>query len=758
MRFAMAMLLVLTSFAGVAQAIPASVIAAGQPVKGAEVCIWKAGRPSNPITRFFASSDTTCGSADADMPIPPGEWNLFARKAPHMVSDEVVLLTDAARPQQIVLKIVPAVLPDLRALELIDSEHSFAYIAHTHAALPLDGKTPIPIGATITPVVITKSRVVRIGRALRVEQGKPASLVADSPTANHSHVVVPVLYTSVPKGKFAAPELTATDASGRLTPTIARLAPIRDSVELTFARNLPVGSVTIELHGERWKTATAHVDLPAKSNVFVVESPITTSATSRVIVHWWTPTDFRSLVQTPQPCAEKDPNETDVSTTFAAAVMRCPGQKPGMPINSVRRAECVSVTEQTLSLNRREGIVEFADVPAGLYFLRFTVPALPTIYKSIDVPEDESFRSDAELRYATFFGKIKRDGKPAHARFFGTVSNPDTGEYVAVLTAMPRSGIPTPVLACDGSWYYMAVFDVGPTENAAFDIDVPKNRIEVHVVDETTGAAIEKAAVTLGAATPGSSYSADFSGDAGQTDASGELVIEPVVDNRMLLVCASDSSHESKCADRFTMKDTPEKTVLLSLPRIVKHQGRLVNAGPVTLGSLKWFTNDGRMTEVVSTFAGDGTFTYQRRHNEGEIVVLTTPSTPLYAFLQPRLDVDEPFLIEIPTARRRTFSVTLSPDSKEKVAFVALSIGGVVVPVNALGNHMHSRHLQSALLPGWTATIPDVLETGPITVILVPGSFMEQFPPESQIQLPLVPSVGSLPRQQLGERDTVTFP
>lgn len=48
MRFAMAMLLVLTSFAGVAQAIPVSVIAAGQPVKGAEVCIWKAGRPVEP--------------------------------------------------------------------------------------------------------------------------------------------------------------------------------------------------------------------------------------------------------------------------------------------------------------------------------------------------------------------------------------------------------------------------------------------------------------------------------------------------------------------------------------------------------------------------------------------------------------------------------------------------------------------------------------------------------------------------------------
>jgi hypothetical protein len=121
--------------------------------------------------------------------------------------------------------------------------------------------------------------------------------------------------------------------------------------------------------------------------------------------------------------------------------------------------------------------------------------------------------------------------------------------------------------------------------------------------------------------------------------------------------------------------------------------------------------------------------------------------------LHPRVNDGEDLIVRVPTAPRRTFQVFLSEDEKEG-AFIALRVGQVIISINVLGWHLDRHDLQSPLQPGHSVVIPDILATGPIRVILVPGLMTLQYP---EIELPHVPEMGTFPQQDLGDRDTITF-
>src|SRR5437867_1483828 len=50
----------------------------GKAVDGAEVCAFRAGDLSSPVTRFFAGGAQTCYAARGDVRLPPGTWNVYA--------------------------------------------------------------------------------------------------------------------------------------------------------------------------------------------------------------------------------------------------------------------------------------------------------------------------------------------------------------------------------------------------------------------------------------------------------------------------------------------------------------------------------------------------------------------------------------------------------------------------------------------------------------------------------------------------------
>ena len=72
------------------------------------------------------------------------------------------------------------------------------------------------------------------------------------------------------------------------------------------------------------------------------------------------------------------------------------------------------------------------------------------LQKEVRVAADKPNDVEFEIRYATFFGRVTRGGKPLHVRLFETATDPDTGDYTAALPALPKAGAVVTLVPCDG--------------------------------------------------------------------------------------------------------------------------------------------------------------------------------------------------------------------------------------------------------------------------------------------------------------------
>ncbi len=695
----------------------------GSLVQAGEVCRWKAGAPSNAITRFFSFSDVTCDPLPAR--IPPGEWNVFARRGDDLVSEVSIFVSSAALPKELVFRLIPA--KHAGPIALRKDEHAFVYVPRSASVYPAD---TIPVQWTGIPIIVAG--------------GIPVRLAMTPPREGRADVLIPIRFASIPAGKVAPPQVKA---NGELASDSS--TPRAGGVALAIVRDVRGGAISIDLLGERWHSAHAEIKAPANGQLAIAGAPLVANATSHLSVHWWSPVDLTSLAQPARDCAGTKKESHTIK--FAAAILTCPDQKATLDIDTVNRDTCTVDAEHSLPVDR-DGTVDFNDVTSGLHYLRFTCSGLPDFFQSIDVKPDESVRVETALHYQSFTGRVTRGGKPVMAELFDTVSDTDTGEYAAVLRRSP--GGPITIEGCDPKWEYLLVPDHLPEDNGRFDIDVPVNQVKVTVVDSHTGKPIEKARVTFAALIPGEKDAAHFAGYGGLTDPEGTYVITPLLTNRVLHVCATHDSHDSACADPFTIEIDEKKQFLLALDPLTKREGRVITNGSMSWGEIAWWSADGHLTEIARFSDPAGNFTYKKPHAEGEIVAFIAPGQPLYAFRQRHVEDGEKFVITVPALRHRRFTVSLSSTSTERVAFVTIRLGDLTVPLNALDWHQMSNDFQSALRPGWSTIVPDVLETGPIRVILIPGSVIERHP---DAEMPFIPEAGSLPQQELGDRDAITF-
>lgn len=87
---------------------------------------------------------------------------------------------------------------------------------------------------------------------------------------------------------------------------------------------------------------------------------------------------------------------------------------------------------------------------------------------SVEVKADAKSETDVEIRYITFFGKVTRGKKPAHVRVFGAVTDPETGEYVAIVRRLPpMNTVPFTVDMCDGGPEFWYLPETAPADIAA---------------------------------------------------------------------------------------------------------------------------------------------------------------------------------------------------------------------------------------------------------------------------------------------------
>ncbi|HEU4887305.1 MAG TPA: hypothetical protein VFV49_05420 [Thermoanaerobaculia bacterium] len=730
------------------QAARFDVVRNGEPVEGAEVCLFRAGAIEHPVTRFFASSEVICSPASEDVAIGVGTWNAFARKGTALISERVELVTAAeAKTKRPRLELMEAAALTSKVGE---GQSPFVWVPRTRSAFPAGGSVP---AGTVIPLVVAKGVIQRVAAPVTLAANESRTLENPAPRANRVDVVVPVIFRTTPEEVSEAPRIAVIDASGKPHAADVPLAKsdVAAGETLLFFREVPAGVLTASLSGKRWKSVETKLAAETTATAVVAEKALDARATTKLTVRWWAPADPSQLAAGRRICDEK----ADDAARFRARLLWCADRMRDLNEYTSPR-ECTATAEQVLPNDVLRGEAVFEDVAAGAYFVELEYPRLPVVRKKIEVAPRETSEIDAELRFFTFHGTITHGGEPIEAEVFGSISDATTGRYEAVMTRNPGAH-PIRVRTCDGALDSFIVPEEAPVENAAYDLELADNRVIVDVVERKSGAPIPKARIRFYAMhddpkIPDAVY---FSGSKGPTDERGRAIVEPVLTNKRLRICALTPDHEESCAEPFVMGETLEKQVRLELNPLVKRAGRVITNSPIEYAQIAWFSRDGVRTEVVQGVKPDGTFTYQKPHAPGEFVVFSGDTHPLFASLHPRLADGEPFELRVPAAPRRTFTVTLSADSREDAAFVALRIGDVVVPINGLGVHLHPRGLQSAVTPGHSVTIPDVLATGPIRVILIPVSMAVRY--GSNIELPLVPEIGTFPQQDLGDRVAVTF-
>ena len=392
----------------------------------------------------------------------------------------------------------------------------------------------------------------------------------------------------------------------------------------------------------------------------------------------------------------------------------------------------------------------------GAYLLRLDYHDLPPAFATLDFNGTNAV-IDLDSRPERFFGRVTRDGKPYHAFVAlgdGAVSDPDTGEYVALASPLPKSDPaaerrffkdpnPIAVRGCDSWTEIQFVPDAAPIPNSRFDIDLTPSSVHVSVVDAVSAAAIEGAAVTYRVKRRDDLEVTLFEGVAVVSDANGKTHIDDLPRQRRIFVCASHEHYSRACSPPFTL-DGPSADVSISLTRCDSRRGTVSNAAAAG-GRVVWVTPAGEISEA-SAIAADGSFTYARPHEAGELVVVASAAAPLLVLRYPHLAPDETFDINYAGVAVRDFHAVLPPAAREGKGFLGISIGDAVVPLAVFSEHLAYRGSRPVFLAPRTIEVPQIAVTAPVTFLFAPISWAEANSGGRGVDFFYLPAARALPR------------
>jgi hypothetical protein len=132
-----------------------------------------------------------------------------------------------------------------------------------------------------------------------------------------------------------------------------------------------------------------------------------------------------------------------------------------------------------------------------------------------------------------------------------------------------------------------------------------------------------------------------------------------------------------------------------------------------------------------------------------EVIVVTALNHPLFVTRHPAL-TDEDLLIPVPAGVPRAFTVEISQALSVRSAWFTLAIGDVAIPVESLAAHLTSMGLMGRVDDGGPARVTGILESAPVSVIAVLGTYPE---PASVDDLFLQPQFASLRTSMLVPAD-----
>jgi hypothetical protein len=675
----------------------------GEPAPSAQLCYYAVAGTANPFAQQFASGDVRCSAT-----LPAGRWNVYAREADRFISARTVL-SDTADAE---LRLEPAATIELPAA-------GGAYLTDTVSFFPGTGKILVPAERDVLPLLVEKKKIVGIGSIVHLRAGENIRVDAFTSRALVTWLsIAPADLEALRTARKRQPPNIV--ANKRIKPMNAIIGTVNIDKALQIFSGLPLGPATIDLGGVPWKSQQLRV--MQENRVLKVDEPLRLSPASSALVDWYMTSDVASLAdRLITDCQKTKPKD---AMTFALTLLKCSGAD---------RDQCATVKENEVSINQRSGRVLFDDLNPSKYTLEFRYRNLPPLRKAITVAKFDQAVDRFSIDYVTLFGRVTVGGKAPDGvmRIDFDWNGPRTavtdadGEYFAAIEKPLAKDKVVRIRKCDGGLdaQYILDRDVGP--NSRLDIDLPSNKVLVEAVDAKTGGPVSGARVRYGAFRSEEMSSTYYfrlaiENDApAHTDQDGRYVVENISPDKTVHVCLEHDDYERTCPDTFKLTSNETKTLRVRMQPRSAYRGRVLASQDIAAGQIYWYGPDGEETEQVPV-KDDGSFRFNRQHRPEEVLVVVSINLPLYVQRQPMLLAGDSLDIAMPAAPVRRFEVETSEQTSQTDAIVTIAIGDLVVPYPAFSQHLALHGSTLVLRNRGPLLIPDILETGPISVLLGP--------------------------------------
>lgn len=700
----------------------------GAPVAQAEVCRFAAGDRENPFRRWFAWKDVTCMAAGAEVELPRGLWNVFARAGGNALSAPV-LVDGAATPPRLTLTLgaaatVVPLLPEKRRGVIYVPRRGSAFAVDAERVLvPADEELWLFVLEKSVPVAVFSVAPLKAGTEQTVDgrTDGPAAVIGWMQIAQDERVALSETTGIVSPGVRAFSGVARRESD--LLPPLSQL-----NGAFVRVRDVPPGNAELRIEGRGWLPDRRAVKVSA-TPITIAPDPLRVSAAATLIVHWSTQQDLPALDRSVGACDESDRNPQVVLTVSKCAAM--PPPRPGTPSGPPPDdPPCSAVREESFDPAPMFGSMTLEDIPPGAYRAEMRLGKLPPVRGMTAIlplqPKDLRLQAsyvegdgsvtlggkpigeDVRIQFPAGIGFAPRESEEYHAQHRGPVDI-DTKIIVA---------------ACDGEPRALVLADEPMRPRSRYNIDIPDNELTLNITDTFTREALPGATVKIDVM----SFRRPPRVVLQETLKADEMgvVVKKAVPLRELRIAVTHAGYEKQQLETFSMTKSENKSIDVRLVPLRGNKGKILSERAFDSGAVYWFAPDGRETERTD-LAPDGTFFYNGWHAPEETMAVVTLSHPLWVLHSPEIGRRDTISIRFPNGVARAFDVTLTAADRRTPWTAGLVIGGLRVPPLVLASHQSLRREQVTLRAGGVVHFRDVLETGPIEVTL--GEMVQRLVP-----------------------------
>lgn len=685
----------------------------GQRKPGSEVCFYR-GERGDAFALFFTPGDVRCLPADAILDFPPGLIHVFARHKDGYASmqRDYSIYDGPPNPERgyekLETPLVRAGIVDFAGVlkKLAANQRLGVWLTSTPSStstfIPLvPGETTIlaPAEMTVVPLLVENGLPSAVGEPLYLQPGERQAALF-KPQRDSSDVIlwthVDTQSTHDARGLLQPPAITLNVGDQTFRPVAPLYAP--ESGTLLIFRGVRRGNGFLTAAGSMWKPVTRAMNVLPQA-VTIEREAVPLVAGGSVEVRWSTEDARTAAVECPGARTQDVP-------LVRAALLECTIAADG-------KKKCSTVEKMTAPYDVTSSL-EFDGVAAGSYSVVVEPPYGKQQLLAADVVTGQQTILNATFPSFSFFGTVKVNGKPVHARlifFTGQAISDSEGRYMATLAVDPNKN-QVQIEPCAAQRTFTFIPPAGPAPNAAFDMDVRLATLDVQVTDPH-GRPVAGAAVRF---SPVKEVMADghvatyFGSENKQTDAEGHVAFDDLPEGFRVIACAKHSEFVGKCSDPVD----PKK--LDGTPMIVQFdpagmRGRV--EGHSGFGSIAIVNATGVLLEDVQ-IDPDGAFRFRLPHAAPEHLVYISESRPLTVLPLPLVPPAE-LVVQIPAVPVRSFNVTV-PNMRADLGYLGIWVDGMFVPVQTFNTHMEMRGLDSLIHRGTNLRVTDIAETGTISV------------------------------------------